>query len=436
MKHLGALTFALTVLVRGLTGHADRINESEVESLEVMKPWTDFWLVRLIMNLFGYATVLIPGFIIIVYVRRTNYLDQPGSGYIRKLIRLLVDGSTSDRFSSEKLNPEVTHKQQLPPERSFFQQSLLLLFCSGGLLVSYLIWGILQERVMVYRYRESSDDPGELFTNSQFIVFMNRILALVIACIAMLFVKQKPHEAPLYKYSYSSLSNIMSSWCQYEALKFVSFPVQVLAKASKVIPVMLMGKVVSHRTYTIFEYVTAVMISAGLFLFLLTNEDSVRGRGKVTTISGIVILVGYLVFDAFTSNWQDQLFKTYRMSSLQMMAGVNLFSVLLTSVSLFEQGSFQEAAAFMQRHPKFGLHTLVLSSTSAVGQLFIYYTISEFGPVTFTIIMTIRMGLAILLSCIIYNHPVVLVGAGGICIVFAGVFLRVYHSWQKKSSAK
>lgn len=152
-----------------------------------------------------------------------------GSGYIRKLIRLFVDGSTSDRFSADKLNPEVAHKQPSAPERSFCQQSLLLLFCSGGLLVSYLIWGVLQERVMVYRYRESEDEPGELFTNSQFIVFMNRILALVIACIAMQFVKQKPHEAPLYKYSYSSLSNIMSSWCQYEALKFVSFPVQVLA---------------------------------------------------------------------------------------------------------------------------------------------------------------------------------------------------------------
>lgn len=78
MKHPGVFIFALMAMVRGLTGHADRINESQVESLEVMKPWTDFWLVRLIMNLFGYATVLVPGFIIIVYVRRTNYLDQPG----------------------------------------------------------------------------------------------------------------------------------------------------------------------------------------------------------------------------------------------------------------------------------------------------------------------------------------------------------------------
>lgn len=196
---------------------------------------------------------------------------------------------------------------------------------------------------------------------------------------------------------------------------------------------MLMGKLVSHRTYSVFEYFTAVMISAGLFVFLLTSEDSIRGNGKMTTVSGIVILVSYLVFDAFTSNWQDHLFHAYRMSSLQMMAGVNLFSVLLTSVSLFEQGAFQEAVTFILRYPEFGLHTLYLSSSSVVGQLFIYYTISEFGPVTFTIIMTVRMGLAILLSCIFYNHPIVLSGAVGICLVLAAVFLRAYHCWRKKS---
>ena len=30
-----------------------------------------------------------------------------------------------------------------------------------------------------------------------------------------------------FRYSYCSLSNILSSWCQYEALKYISFPTQV-----------------------------------------------------------------------------------------------------------------------------------------------------------------------------------------------------------------
>jgi hypothetical protein len=33
--------------------------------------------------------------------------------------------------------------------------------------------------------------------------------------------------APLYQFSFCSISNILSSWCQYEALKYVTFPTQV-----------------------------------------------------------------------------------------------------------------------------------------------------------------------------------------------------------------
>lgn len=44
----------------------------------------------------------------------------------------------------------------------------------------------------------------------------------------LLIQRQPQHKAPLYKYAFCSLSNIMSSWCQYEALKYVSFPTQVV----------------------------------------------------------------------------------------------------------------------------------------------------------------------------------------------------------------
>ncbi|CAF4991645.1 unnamed protein product, partial [Rotaria sp. Silwood1] len=41
---------------------------------------------------------------------------------------------------------------------------------------------------------------------------------------------------------------------------------------------------------------------------------------------------------------------------------------------------------------------------SSVGQLFIFSTIEEFGPVIFTIIMTIRQAFSILLSCLFYGN--------------------------------
>ncbi|CAN0363362.1 unnamed protein product, partial [Ectocarpus sp. 13 AM-2016] len=34
-------------------------------------------------------------------------------------------------------------------------------------------------------------------------------------------------KALAYEYSFPAVSNMLSSWCQYEALKYVTFPTQV-----------------------------------------------------------------------------------------------------------------------------------------------------------------------------------------------------------------
>lgn len=391
---------------------------------------SEYWLFRLFLNIVGYATIFIPGWLFINWVRNTKYLERAGSSFSTTCIKLFVEGFQQDKLeAAEEGGPSPTPK---PAEPSFAMTAMKLLFCAAGLLTFYLTWGVLQERIMAFKYGATDQDEGENFKNSQFLVFVNRILALVVAVTIINIKKQPRHTGPAFKYSFSSFSNIMSSWFQYEALKYVSFPVQVLAKASKVIPVMLMGKLVSKRTYDWHEYATAVMISLGVSMFLLTSNDALKGREVATSFSGLIILLGYLLFDAFTSNWQGELFRAYKMSSFQMMAGVNFFSVIFTSVSLIEQGGFVESVAFMARHPVFIYHSIVLSICSAVGQLFIFYTISQFGAVTFTIIMTVRQGFAILLSCIIYQHPVTVIGVIGIMVVFAAMFLRIHCSQLNK----
>ncbi|XP_041351545.1 adenosine 3'-phospho 5'-phosphosulfate transporter 1-like isoform X2 [Gigantopelta aegis] len=392
--------------------------------------WFDFWLFRLAINILGYATIFVPGALVVRYLKQTKYNETAGPGCLSNFAVLCVFGKEHEKPSLEEGG--VSNKSSTV-EESTVSRGVRLMFCFVGLQITYLTWGVLQERIMTHEYGKTETTPGEFFKNSTFLVFVNRILAFLISLIVIFFRKQPEHTAPLYKYSYSSFSNIMSSWFQYEALKFVSFPTQVLAKASKVIPVMLMGKVVSKKTYEYYEYFTAVLISVGVSMFLLTSGDVTRHRDTVTTFSGVVLLVGYMLFDSFTSNWQGELFTHYKMSSVQMMAGVNMFSCLLTTVALAEQGGFLESSGFMFRHPEFILHSVLLSICSAAGQLFIFYTISSFGPVTFVIIMTVRQGLAIFLSCMIYGHPVSIVGFLGIMFVFVALFLRIYANQRKRS---
>jgi len=294
--------------------------------------------------------------------------------------------------------------------------------------VFYLTWGYLQEKIMTTKYVDSTGQVGQ-FENSQFLVFVNRITAFGVALLWITILKQPRHRPPLYKYSYCSFSNIMSSWCQYEALKFISFPTQVLGKASKIIPVMVMGWLISRKKYEKYEYVVAALLSLGMALFLL-GSPSGKNTNTSTTFSGFILLIGYLCIDSFTSNWQNELFNTYKMSKAQMMCGVNLFSCLLTSVSLMQQGAFFDSLVFMSQYPKFTYDCVVLSFCSAFGQIFIFNTIKEFGPIVFTIIMTLRQAFAILLSCYMYGHVITVIGAIGILIVFSAVFLKIYCGYR------
>ena len=356
-------------------------------------------------------------------------------------IQICVFGTPQEVPNVEEggLKTSEPSKEESIPQPSFSQAAGRLLFCAAGLQVSYLTWGVLQERIMTKTYHEQSADGtvhSVKFTNSQFLVFINRILALTVSGVYILTTRQPQHRAPLYKYSYSSFSNVMSSWCQYEALKFVSFPTQVLCKASKIIPVMIMGKIISKKNYPYYEYVVAVLLSVGVSLFLLSADSSGNKSTAETTLSGAFILLGYMAFDSFTSNWQSELFTTFKMSSMQMMFGTNLFSSCFTIWSMIEGGNFFSSLLFALSHPEFAVHSVVLSVMSATGQLFIFYTIQSFGPVVFTIIMTTRMMLSILLSCILYSHPLSAQAIFGVLVVFLALFMRIYARYRSKPVTK
>lgn len=343
-----------------------------------------------------------------------------------KYVKLFVRGQEEPKLSETATN---AHSSKF--KRSTFQKTVTIFICFVGLQLSYLTWGILQEKIMTQEYHSESE-TGK-FSDSQFLVFVNRVLAFIFAGTYVLFSTQPKHIAPLYKYSYCSFSNIMSSWFQYEALKYVSFPTQVLAKASKIIPVMIMGKIISKKTYKYHEYATAVAISVGTAIFLLAGRKSVD-IATTTTASGVAILLAYIISDSFTSNWQSALFKQYHMSSVQMMCGVNFFSCIFTSISLLQQGGFIKSFLFLMKFSNFLWDCILLSMCSAVGQLFIFYTISEFGPVAFVIIMTVRQVLAILLSCLIYNHTLTATRIIGVFLVFSTVFLRIYLNHRTKKA--
>lgn len=109
------------------------------------------------------------------------------------------------------------------------------------------------------------------------------------------------------------------------------------------------------------------------------------------------------------------------------MLGVNIWSMAMTAATLVQSGDFFTWVAFIMTDSAAFLHMTVLSITSAIGQLFIFYTIKELGPVIFAIIMTTRQIFSLFLSCLIFSHPLTDWARFSSLAVFGIVFHRIYR---------
>lgn len=108
-----------------------------------------------------------------------------------------------------------------------------------------------------------------------------------------------------------------------------------------------------------------------------------------------------------------------------MMRGVCAWAVLFTITPLLADGTLSSSLRFAWDQPQFTLDVVGSAVCSGFGQILIFATIAEFGAVTFTIIMTIRQCLSILVSCLLFSHPVNVVGALGLLITFGSILSRI-----------
>jgi adenosine 3'-phospho 5'-phosphosulfate transporter B2 len=308
-----------------------------------------------------------------------------------------------------------------------------LMFCFIGLQASYLTWGVMQEKIMTTKMNPTPLVPDGIFPSATFCVFSNRFLAIIVAasvCTYLYGTVQTP--APLWYYTPCALSNTLSSWGQYAALKYVSFPLQVLFKSAKVIPVMLMGKFLNKKAYPWVEYAEAVMITLGVATFGLCREKTPGKAEGETEFFGLLCLTLYICSDAFTSQWQDRINKTYETSTYQMMFGVNCSAIIITVAALVAQNEIPAVTEFLLHNPQAVWNNVITAITSATGQMFIFYTIKTFGPVVFTIIMTTRQMISMCISTIYFGHTISAGSLMGAAIVFSTLFYRIARRRAQK----
>jgi UDP-galactose transporter B1 len=207
------------------------------------------------------------------------------------------------------------------------------------------------------------------------------------------------------------------------ALQWVNYPTQVVGKSCKPIPVMILGVLLGRKNYPLRKYLFVLLIVLGVALFIYKEHGSSKSKGEDESYMGEILLVLSLTMDGLTGAVQERMRAEHQTKSGHMMLNMNFWSCIFLGVAVFLTGEMWEFIQFVSRHPDIIWQLSTFAVAGALGQFFIFLTVSDFGPLPCSIITTTRKFFTVLGSVIFFGNTLLGRQWMGTFFVFSGLFL-------------
>lgn len=202
----------------------------------------------------------------------------------------------------------------------------------------------------------------------------------------------------------------------------VSFPVVTLAKSGKMVPVMIGSLLLGGASYSLREYASVAAIIMGTAIVSMGKKKSAQASSAI----GLLFIFLSLAADGITGGMQKRLKAESKKLGIQpkpydFMFWTNLYMALTAAVIALVFGEFTTGVKFLIDNPSMLEKVLKFGLCSAIGQSFIFYTISNFDPLVATTVTTTRKVFSVLLSIFLNGHAVGTQGWVGIGLASAGI---------------
>ncbi len=323
------------------------------------------------------------------------------------------------------------------------EASPLLSIQSTTDLFSSLSWALLQERITTTPYGPSTS-PSR-FTYSVFLNTIQSTFAAISGYGYLLF--SNPRSAPtpaifpsrsiFFPLALVAITSSLASPFGYASLAHIDYITFILAKSCKLLPVMFLHLTIFRKRYPLYKYLVVALVTAGVAVFTLYNPSSSKKSSASThkhnSSWGLLLLGINLLFDGLTNSTQDYIFSTFQpYSGPQMMVAQNVLSTLLTVCYLLTSpylppalspspNELNSALSFIRAHPTVGNDILLFCLCGAIGQIFIYYTLSKFSSLLLVTVTVTRKMLTMMLSVLWFGHRLSGMQWVGVGLVFGGV---------------
>ncbi|KAF7856239.1 uncharacterized protein EAF02_011498 [Botrytis sinoallii] len=370
--------------------------------------------------------------------------------------------SLSAKKSNKELNGNAPTQNGAPKSDALLKGktqkeagALQLIFAVAGIYGSFLTWALLQERLTTTAY--GSEKAPEKF---KFPVFLNTVQSLFAATVGYIYLRFDtpansktlpifPSQRIIFPLLVVAITSSLASPFGYASLDHIDYITFILAKSCKLLPVMFLHITLFGKRYPISKYVVVLAVTCGVGIFTLHAGAKSHGKPSKAALNpdrntawGLLLLGVNLLFDGLTNTTQDWIFTSFQpYKGPQMMCANNIISTLLTTSYLLLSpylvhtglgeylgmdlasgaGELAGALAFMQRHPSVWRDVLGFAACGAVGQVFIFYTLSTFSSLLLVTITVTRKMLTMILSVVWFGHTLGSKQWMGVGLVFGGI---------------
>jgi UDP-galactose transporter B1 len=316
--------------------------------------------------------------------------------------------------------------------------SVAMIIGAAGIFVSFSFFAVLQEDIYKKAY------GGEKFAFTFFVLVMDRLINGLSALLGVALLGKSGLNIPYLDIFYSGVSQMLAMAASNEALRYVSYPTQVLGKSCKMVPVMAGGIVLGGKQYSLVEYLQVALITLGVCVFNFGGKK--RKSGPADSPFGLGLIGLSLVMDMVTGGLQDKVKQSTkelnpmapgpkRPSMHESMLWTNVSGFLVAFVLSIFTGHLFGGIAFCAKQPQLLWAIVVYSLCSAVGGNFVYFTLTQFNPLVLTTVTTVRKIFSTLFS--IFRNPNNALSPmqwSGTLLVFAGLLGDIVRKLTKKSS--
>jgi len=289
-----------------------------------------------------------------------------------------------------------------------------LAFCTLGMITTLALYGLVLE------YATSG---GRKLHEVSF-VFVTTSIYAITAFVAREFFQEKPTNISKYQMLILSLTSIASTITSVRSLRYVIYPVQVLFKSCKPVPVMIFGTILGKK-YPLRKYVNVIIITTGVALFMGAGSSTRKpGGGSETTLMGGLLLSVSLCFDGATGAYEDKLMAVHNVEPFDLMYNIQLGKSVISFCTLVATNGL---ATFIDTIYNGGFSLIILGLTGALGQVFVFVTISKFGALNCALIGLARKILSLLLSFVLYGHTLNAFQTVGLTLSLVAMIANFYE---------